>query len=66
MALVKTSRLAGKRRGKVQPAPASAPPVSKPAATRARTSAPQSVAERLGAATEQFATGVAEASKAAE
>jgi len=67
MALVKTSELTGKKPAPTAPktaAPAKAPTVHRPAArVQAR---PEKAAERIGAATEQLAAGVAQASAAAE
>lgn len=66
MALVKTSALAnkrGSRKAETPAAPAKTPP---PIAKRRRATAPQTVAERLGAATQELAGGVAEAASAAE
>lgn len=69
MALVKTAQLS-RRGGTKTRSPASAAPVAKPPAAkhvdngaRAR---PQKAAERIGAATEELASGLAEAAAAAE
>jgi methyl-accepting chemotaxis protein len=70
MALVKTSTLAGKAKQRAKPAAeatvAGAAPAPKPSAAARGTSRKQTAAERIGAATQELAGGVAEAAAAAE
>ena len=70
MALVKTTTLAGKAKRRSEPqaeatAPPKAPAIEKPPSSRTA-SRKQTAAERIGAATQELAAGVAEASAAAE
>lgn len=69
MALVKTSELATKRGSrKANPTPDQPEPAKQaaPAAKRRRAALPQTIAERLGAATQELAGGVTQAAGAAE
>jgi methyl-accepting chemotaxis protein len=70
VALVKTSTLAGKAKRRPEPqaeaaAPPEAPAIEKPPSSR-MAARRQTAAERIGAATQELAAGVAEASAAAE
>lgn len=67
MALVKTSTLTSRSRLKTTPSAGAARASERPKAkVRGRAAGPQTAAERLGAATQQFASGVTEAASAAE
>ena len=65
MALVKTSRISASRKGAGPPEPLASPPPPKTSAIRAAPKRDQ-VSERVAAATEQLASGLAEAAAAAE
>lgn len=63
MALVKTTTLAGRPK---KASPAAAPPQNKIAPPKLRSTRPQTAAERLGAATQELASGLTQAAASAE